>query len=217
MSLIVVFTACAGFLSSVLLQAAGMHRMWLRYALCVAIAYAVFILLIGLWRRWREWDLSVDLPGSGSGRGGSAQDWGGQGGSSGGGGASASFDGISLSSPVESMDAPDLPDLPDVDIGEGIWLLPLLLIAAGMLIAVLWLIWAAPVLLAEVTIDAALSAGLYRRLRHSDAEDWFFATLRHTWKPFLLAGACAIIVGSVLGYLAPEATTPGDAISHMAR
>lgn len=217
MSLIVAFTAGAGFLSSVLLQAAGMQRMWLRYALCIAIAYAVFILLIGLWRRWREWDLSFDLTGSGPGQGGSAQNWGGQGGSSGGGGASASFDGASSSSPMESAGPPDLPDLPDVDIGEGIWLLPLLLIAGGMLISVAWLIWVAPVLLAEVAVDAALSAGLYRRLRHSDTEDWFFATLRHTWKPFFLAGTCAVIIGAVLGHLAPGATTLGDAMSHLAR
>lgn len=216
MSLIVAFTAGAGFLSSVLLQTAGMQRMWLRYALCIAIAYAVFILLIGLWRRWREWDLSFDLPGSSPGYGSSTQSWSGQGGSSGGGGASASFEGVSLSTPIESVDAPDLPDLPDVDIGEGIWLLPLLLIATGMLIAVAWLIWVAPVLLAEVAVDAALSAGLYRRLRHSEAEDWFFATLRHTWKPFLLAGICAVIVGALLGYLAPEATTLGEALSYLA-
>lgn len=215
MSLIVAFTAGAGFLSSVLLQAAGMQRMWLRYALCIAIAYAVFISLIGLWRRWREWDLSFDL--SGPEHAGNAQSWSGQGGSSGGGGASASFEGVPLASPSECADAPDLPDLPDVDIGEGIWLLPLLLIAAGMLIAVAWLIWVAPVLLAEVAVDAALSAGLYRRLRHSDAEDWLFATMRHTWKPFLLAGVCAVIIGAILGHIAPEAATLGEAVSHLSR
>lgn len=212
MSLIVALTAGAGFLASVALLSMDLDRMWLRYTLCVMLAYGVFLLLIGIWRRWREWDLSIDVPVPNRSPG-HALDWTGGGGSSGGGGASASFDGAALSSPMESMDVPDLPDL---DIGEGIWLLPLLLIAGGMLIAAAWLIWVAPALLAEIAIDAALSAGLYHRLRRSEAEDWFFATLRHTWKPFLLAGACAGIIGAVFGHLAPEAATLGQAISHFA-
>ena len=111
---------------------------------------------------------------------------------------------------------PDLPDV-DIDLGDGIWLLPVLLITAGMLIAALWLIWIAPALMAEVAVDAALSAGLYRRLRHAEAGDWFFATLRHTWKPFLLAGVCAVIIGAIFDHIAPEATTLGEAVSYFSR
>lgn len=222
MSVIVGLTALSGLLASIVLLRLGMQHMGLRYGLCVLLAYGVFVALMGCWRHWRNWDLPTDaLP---TDAGGSGTGWSGQGGQSGGGGASASYDGdgpaqaleaTATSARLDASDAgmPDI-DLPDVDIdvGDGIWLLPVLLLSGGVLIALFWVVWISPVLLAEVALDAALSAGLYRHLRRQQDGDWLFSTVAHTWKPFLLALICALIIGAVLSYFSPDASTLGQAL-----
>ena len=50
--------------------------------------------------------------------------------------------------------------------------------------------YAAPVLLAEVALDAALVAGIYRKLRKEDARYWLGSALRHTWLPAVIAAVC---------------------------
>ena len=111
MALIVAATGSAGFLFSVLMLHAGLRTMWLRYALAIALAYGVFLLLVGAWlglqRRKREarepgrprgsgLSGGIDLPSSGgslggNGGGGAGGGIRGAGGSFGGGGSSSGF------------------------------------------------------------------------------------------------------------------------------
>jgi hypothetical protein len=111
MTVIVAATGSAGFLFSFLLLQVGIRIMWLRYVLAIALAYGVFLLLVGAWlglqrrkRAAREQARSrgsglgdvLDLPSSGGSFGGQGGGGGGGGfrpggGSFGGGGSSAGF------------------------------------------------------------------------------------------------------------------------------
>lgn len=213
MAVIVAITAFSGFLASVLLASAGMDSMWLRYPVCVVIAYLVFLAQIWLWRRWRE----VDTPGL-AGPGGPSNgespgvpDWSGSGGNSGGAGASARFEAPPTASAGDmDAEAVDL-SISDANLDiEHVWILPLLGILAGVLIVLVWVIWSSPILLSELALDAVLSTGLYRKLRRTQAEDWLYTTLRHTGWPFVAAVLCSFVLGVSLHAIAPGSTTLGE-------
>jgi membrane protein YdbS with pleckstrin-like domain len=219
MSLLVLLTAATGFLASVALSLAGMDALWLRYPLCVVIAYAAFLGLIWAWRRRREWELPTDAPGGGGSSPPSQgqADWQGGGGSSGGGGASAAFDAPYPATAFDPTPAPlDAPSLDAVlDVDEGLPVVLVAVLLAGALLAVGWVIWIAPALLAELALDAVLSAGLYRRLKRSpDGAHWLGTTLRHTGRPFLAATFSLLIAGILMSLLVPGATSLGEFLAH---
>ena len=75
----------------------------------------------------------------------------------------------------------------------------------------LWLVVsAAPILLAEVALDAALVGTAYRRLRREDRHYWATTALRETW----LSAAVMVVFMGVLGFalqrLSPDAVSIGD-------
>ena len=222
MSLLVLLTAATGFLASVALSAIGMESLWLRYPLCVMFAYGAFLCLVWAWRRHREWDLS-DLPAGSDGSSSAStgrSDWQGHGGGSGGGGASASFDGPAAHASLASFDpVPPTVELPSLDhsldADESLPVILVMAILGGALLAVGWVIWIAPALLAELALDALLSAGLYRRLkRPATGPHWLSTTLRHTGKPFVMATISLLVAGAVMNLMVPEATTLGEFLSH---
>ena len=111
MTVIVAATGAAGFLVSFALLHLGLRTMWLRYTLAIALAYGVFLLLVGAWLALQRRKLGVraeasrgggvgdllDVPGSGGSLPGNVGRAVGRlrpgGGSFGGGGSSASFAG----------------------------------------------------------------------------------------------------------------------------
>ena len=218
MLLLVVLTGGAGFLASWALLHGGVDAMAARYPAAVALAYVVFLGLLWLWLRTgsEAWlDVLPDGGGGGSGRARDA-DWHGDGGSSGGGGASASWseelagDGAVelVSQPVgEALGAAAETD--ELAIPLGI-VVVLVAVVAVLAVSSLFLVWSAPVLFAELVVDAALAAGLYRRLRRTDARPWLETAVRRTWLPFVLTAGFAALVGWGLGVYAPGATTLGE-------
>lgn len=212
MALIVLLTGGAGFLASHALRLAGLDSMLLRYPLAVLLAYAVFLLLMWIWIRWR-WDSVADAAdaaasnggGGGAPRGGPA--WGGKGGHSGGGGASASWGEASAPSAMDS-DGGSLLDAADGDAG-----LPLLAVAgivalvAGVLLASAWVVWSAPVLMAELLVDAAIVGGLYRRMQGMGAQGWWRLCLSHTLWPLLGLLVFFALLGGFAQQLAPDAVS----------
>ncbi len=213
MTLIVAMTAASGLLASMLLSNV-MPSMWMRYPLCVLLAYAVFVLLIRIWCRTRNWDLPNFSADGGDGH--VTPQWRGDGGQSGGGGASASF---SVDEPmllsVIDADAVGTVDASDAfssaDDGWPVFLL--LGLFAGSVLAMVWMVWIAPIMLAELALDVALSAGLYRTMKRVDADNWLHITLRHTLRPFAAAFVCAALVGGVMQWIEPQATTLGEVFS----
>lgn len=209
MALIVVLTGAAGFLASHLLRLAGMDAMLLRYPLAVLMAYGVFLLLMWLWIRWR-WDAVADGLSSGPGGGGSqGSPWSGGGGHSGGGGASASW-GESAASSSTSADSTSLLDVADGEAGLPLLaILGIIALVATVVLASVWVVWSAPVLMAELLVDAAIAGGLYKRMQGMQAQGWWRLCLSHTIWPLL--GLLVFFAG--LGWLAQELAP--DAVSLM--
>jgi hypothetical protein len=229
MSVLVVLSGASGFLASVGLLHAGLHRIPVRYIAAVTIAYAVFLGLLYVWiRRHRKDDRSGSAARGGSGSvdldpvfaldlgdvstgssGSTAGLFSGGGGRSGGGGASGSWTGAggSGSSSSGGLDI-------SVD-GDDAGILIALAVAAVILLgASVWLVLAAPSLFAELLLDGALSAGLYRRLKTLPHRPWLETALRRTILPFLLAAVTLGVVGHVMQAYAPEARSLGGVLAH---
>jgi hypothetical protein len=194
----------------------GTHQMAFRYATATAAGYVVFLVLIKIWielRRPREsldgLDLVPDLPIGNAGVPTGEANVGFSGGSSGGGGSGGSW-----GSPAEPGGI-DLPvDIPDVD---DAWPIVAAIVIAivvlfGAAAALFYVVYYAPLLLAEVALDAALVTGIYRRLRKQDARHWLESAIRHTWKPAAVMMVCLVLLGLAIQWADPSARTIGDVL-----
>nr|WP_312250056.1 hypothetical protein [Stenotrophomonas geniculata] len=212
MALIVALTGAAGFLASHLLRLAGIDAMLLRYPMAVLLAYGVFLLLMWIWIRWR-WDNVLDgrSPDVGSGspspRGSTVESpWGGVGGRSGGGGASASWN---ESAQAGGGDAGELPLTGLAEDEAGLPLLAILgivALVASVLLASVWVVWSAPVLMAELLVDAAIASGLYLRMQGMHEQGWWRVCVTHTIWPLLGLLLFFVVLGWLAQEVAPDAT-----------
>ena len=201
--------------------------LWLRYLIAVTAAYAAFILLIKLWliylgycaRREQDrgtLDLHGDLAeavcdigstwsttepvsevGEQFGGGGASGEWAGpqpihssavQSATSGGGGDAAGSGCLSL------------------DFDEAIFVVLLAAAVLSVLLVGVWLIWAAPTILAEAAFEAALASALVRRARKMDSVGWFGSVVRATFWPFAVVLALSIAAGWYAQRRCPDAT-----------
>jgi hypothetical protein len=192
MALIVALTGAAGFLTSAGLLQLGLRRMWLRYGVALVTAYLCFLLFVWLWALYRRRELRDDADRRERRDEADAR----------------------TGSRSESGRSPgDAPDLTlGIDGDEGVLILVVLLIVGAVLIASIYVIAIAPTLLAEVLLDAALSAGLYRRLRGADQAHWLASVVKRTWLAAVCVLVALIIGGAVMQQLAPEASTLGETI-----
>lgn len=92
--------------------------------------------------------------------------------------------------------------------------IPLAVVALvlGVACASLYVVWAAPVLFAELLVDGALSCTLYQRLRTVARRHWLESALRRSLLPFCITAAVVAGVGAALAAHAPGATTLGEAL-----
>src|SRR5512139_1339298 len=218
MSLIVGLTGAAGLLFSFLMLEAGVTSMALRYPLALLMAYGVFLVLLWLWLRTKAEDY-VDIPDFGdsvpSGSGDCAPAFEDGGGNFGGGGASGSFDGPTSFAPVDSDSSP-LAEAADA-LGDADELaIPLIVIAfvLGLALASLYVVYAAPMLFAELLVDGALSYALYRRIKATDSPHWLESAVRRTALPFVLTGVFVAATGAAMAAWAPGAQSIGQVIHH---
>lgn len=211
MSLILLLTGFAGFLFSVFLLDAGLWRMWLRYPAMVLFAYGVFLLLLRAWIFVQQrggfgfdemafedlgeghyYELSLPKGGSGGGGWGFSSSRGGGGGGSwlGNFGFDLNFD----------------------DDGCAVLLALIALVAAitGALVLSVYIIFAAPTLLAEILVDALLLAGLYKRVKSIERKHWARSALRKTWLPLLSVLVLFTLAGYAMQRAVPEARTIGE-------
>ncbi len=213
MMLMVSGAGLAGFLADVALRRGfGLDSMAWRYGLSVLAAYGVFIGLLRLWLSTQGAALSaetgldaadvgsevLDLEGGpGMSRSALSSGWTPSG--SPGGGASEDRSG--------SLDL-------DLDLDEGVAIALVIAAVVGLVVAAGWLVTQAPTILAELALDGALSAGLYRRLRKADPPSFLGTVLRLTVTPFLVVGLLMAAAGWGLQAYAPEAHTLRGAYEH---
>jgi hypothetical protein len=238
MSAILALTGATGFLSSFVLLKLGVDFMALRYPVAVALAYGVFLLLLRIWLRLQRdsWE-SADLPdvvdlgevvvdGAGSLVRGAGRFAG-----LGGAGSSADFDAQPATLAMHPPSpAPAVRAVPksgggggggkgggfsfgiDLDEGGLLVLLAVLVIAATSMGVVIWILWTAPALLAEVLVDGLVMTGLYRRLKHGpEPGHWLTGAIRRTWIPALVVALLFSIAGYLLQQAVPEARSIGAA------
>ena len=82
----------------------------------------------------------------------------------------------------------------------------------GGVVGLFYVVSYAPLLLAEIALDAALVTGIYRRLRKQDTRHWLGSAIRRTWKPALVIAMCLFVVGVVVQWAVPTARTIGDVL-----
>ena len=218
---IMLFSGGVAFLASVLLlwsPADVFERMAPRYAVAVLCGYATFLALIRVWialHRPTRHDaigdaldildhVDPDLPVPRAARSVAFD-----GGRSGGAGASAEWRLSGAQSGGDSSRSWDV----GLDLDEGfVWVL--LAAACGVcgLAAIAYVVYTAPVLLAEVALDAAVISALYRRLRSDQRGYWLSTVLRRTWAPALVLLIFAFAAGFALQQAAPEARSIGGVI-----
>lgn len=218
MSLIVGLTGASGLLFSFLMLHAGVTSMTLRYPLALLLAYGFFLFLLWLWLRASEDDYP-DLTGfadmiPGPGWDGVRIPFQAGGGNFGGGGASGSFDGSALSGNAEPDIGTPLGEAAGA-VGDADELaVPLVaaVLAIGIALASLYVVYLAPVLFAELLVDGVLSYALYRKIKGAEPPHWLASAVRRTAVPFLLTGVFIAIVGASLSAYAPEAHSIGQAL-----
>ena len=228
--LIVGLAGLAAFLSSILTLRLGVPWMAVRYPLAVACGYATFFVLIKWWIAWqRRFDeatlvrSSVDgvdlldagdlvkfrMPTSGgpnvpffaAGRGGGA-------------GASTQWAAASSASASEGSAKGGGLDF-DLELDEMWWVVIAAACVLGAAVAIGYVIYAAPLLLAEVALDAAVVSTLYRRLRKDDVSHWALTVLKRTWIPAVALVLFAAIGGYALQRIAPDARSIGGVIREL--
>ena len=211
--ILVSLTGLAGFGASVALLAVGVEAMAVRYLLAMGVAYVAFLLLLWLWLRTRAADYLDPsfIPEGGGAPRPPADGFAGAGGSFDGGGASGNVDFGAQDSAVDAIVDKPLDALAVAD--EGAIPLAVILLALGVALSSLFVVWSAPVLFAEILVDALLAAGLYRRLRVLEPRHWMRAALKRTLLPFVLTTLTVGAAGWGLQAWAPEARSLGEVLS----
>ena len=227
MTFVLLSTGSACFLSSFALLHTGMTRMWLCYPLALLFAYCVFLLLLRLWLRLQRpgekgASFDVDLSGlnfeSGGNLPGPPEFTFGGGGDAGGAGAGGGW-GQSVSGTSYGggggKSGGSLFGGFDADFGDegGLVVLAVLALALALVtgfVASFYVIYTAPVLLAEILVDGLLVAGLYKRLGGVEQRHWLRAATRKTLPPLILSLVCFGLAGYMMQRAVPEARTLGE-------
>jgi uncharacterized membrane protein YfcA len=98
----------------------------------------------------------------------------------------------------------------DIDLEEfGLIILAAIALIGGLL-ASLYVVYIAPVFLAEILVDGLILGGLYKRVRHIERKHWLQTAVRKTLLPSILCVVFFGIVGGALQMLAPDAQSIGE-------
>jgi hypothetical protein len=228
--LIVTLSSAAAFLVSFLLVTGGVRAMAVRYGLAALTGYGVFLLLIGTWIRWKSSHLvgdtaegvldvvvdASDLPmprlprGGGTGRIFS-------GGNSGGGGAVAAFDGpATTTGSVASVPSRGGGGFSlDFDADDLIWVIVAVAALFAGALAVGYVVYVAPTLLAEAAVNAAVAGKVYQGMKRHDSTHWTTQVIRRTIVSAIVVVLSAVTAGYALQRIAPEARSIGGVWQHM--
>jgi hypothetical protein len=221
MSIIVALTGGIGLLSSFLMLHAGIDSMVLRYPLALLFAYMSFLFLLWLWLRSKAEDYvdiadSLNFPSMDSSVDPTSYMTGG-GGDFGGAGASGTFDdfsnaSISETDSVSSSLGDSAGSLLDAD--ELAIPIIAIVLAVGLALASLYIVYLAPALFAELLFDGVLSYSLYRHLRIESNNHWISTAFERTILPFGITGIFLVVISLAMTHYAPGANSIGEVINY---
>lgn len=206
MTLIVLCTGASGILANKALFALGLEPLWTRYPFAVLIAYGVFLGMVRIWLSamtaeakaviGRKTETALEVAGEGAdlipmGTGRSANY------------AASEYDGGGQSSGGSSW-------TPDVDDEGVVVLIVFVVLLIGVVAAGGYLVYEAPVILAETLFEFCLATTLVKELKQVRRGDWLGHLLQLTWKPTVAILALAIVFSSVAYKYKPEARRVAD-------
>ena len=220
--LIVILSGTAAFLVSAAGLQLGVVSMALRYAMATVAGYLAFVALLRVWIAWQRGsspdldlpveylDVDIEVPQFDTARDSEFF----AGGRSGGAGATVDGAGLDAGATRTKRALPrrERSFDPSLDLND-LW--PVLLAVACALagfLAVVYVVWTAPLLLAEVALDGAVFAAVYRRLHERDAAHWVVTTLRRTWLVAALLVLFAAGCGFAFERIAPGAQSIGGVV-----
>jgi len=229
MTLGVVVAGVTGLLTSFVALHLGLSRMSVRYPLAVAVAYLIFLGYLWIWLRThgvrirsearsRTLDISpsdldvVEFPFRFDS--GATFEGFGQGGGFSGGGGGAEWGDAAGEAPAHAAAVAQAGKKAgsgvSVDLGDGAWVLLVAGVAAALVVgAAIYVIYIAPVLFAEILLDAALAGGLYHRLRAVDGRSWWQSAIRRTIIPAAASALVVSIAGGIMQSVYPGASSIG--------
>ncbi|MEA2572358.1 MAG: hypothetical protein QOI24_4359 [Acidobacteriota bacterium] len=234
MSLILLATILAGVVATNVMLQVHLNRLWLRYAIAVLLAYGAFLFLVKCWlfylgirARRERMRVAIDCPidlldavcdlGDLGDIGNSVVDGlENMGGRFGGGGSSGSWAEPPSTSGIVSPSGGggggggggfDL----GLDIDDGVLLLAIAAVLA-IVIACIYLVYAAPAILSEAAFEAALGAALLKKAREAGSANWVGSIVKATILPFLIIAALSTTVGWYAQVKCPGATRLHDAL-----
>ncbi|MEO6588293.1 MAG: hypothetical protein ABIP06_03100, partial [Pyrinomonadaceae bacterium] len=194
--------------------------MWFRYPAAIFTAYCVFLLLLRVWlwlqdNRRSGTDLSgMDFDFSVGADNAITSNFGG-GGDFGGAGAGGSWsDGVSTASVSGKSSVFDSLSFDFEEIGLVIVAVAALI---GGILAAFYIIYIAPVLLAEIFVDGVLLAGLYRKTKDLEKTNWLKTAVSKTLLPAILAVLLFTIAGFTMQKIAPGAHSIGEVYQSLIR
>ncbi len=202
--LMLIFTAGAtlsGVLASMCLHAAGMDSMAIRFPLSVGIAYLMFLLELSFFvshhRATRKNFVDDSFPLFTSDLSGFPQS-------------------IQIGGGRSPATLSEKPSGGGFDIGgiNGDGIIVILLIIAAIVTTIaanLFMIYQAPVLLAEVLVDGVLFFDIARRMNRMSTQHWVSGAMRRTFFPILIVAVCFSVIGIGLQSISPKATTMAEA------
>jgi hypothetical protein len=192
---IVAVTGLVGFGVSAGLLHAGLSSMARRYSVATVAAYGVFLLVVRLWAERRRRELAWTPP----------------------------YEALRARAPQPDLSRPEEEWWNGLSPFGRVYtvrhllslVIPLAMVAVmcGWLVALAWVVWTAPALLAEVLLDVALVAGLYRSLRSLEPHSWLRTVIRRTWKPAVVV----VVVLAGFGWVAQTALPEVDSIGDLLR
>jgi hypothetical protein len=229
MTLAVLVAGVAGLLTSFVTLHLGLTRMAARYPVAVAVAYLAFLAYLWLWLRRHGLKVRSDARGQSLELSpmdldvvefpfrldsGAAFEGFGQGGGFSGAGGGTEWTGSGTTAPVRLATTAPVSKSAGVaggvDLDDGAWVLIVAAVAAALVLgAAMYVIYIAPILFAEILLDAALAAGLYRRLRDVDRRRWWQSAIRRTLLPAVVSALIMSIAGAIMQSVYPEASSIG--------
>ena len=149
-------------------------------------------------------------PDIGANLGGASPAFAGGGGGAGGAGGSGSGGGL-----LDSLDFGLDLDFDGEGCGVVLALAALALAAVAGLVVSVYVVYAAPALLAEILVDGLLVAGLYKRMKNVERRHWLRAAVRKTCLPIALTLVSFGLAGYAMERAAPRARTVGEFWRHV--
>lgn len=213
MTMILAATFGGGIAATKVLLLLHVNVLWQRYAIACVVAYVLFLIIVKAWLMMLATDRQLDVDGD------DVLDF---------------FDGDdvvdaaglamratalpraavrAIASPVPSKPSSS-GSLPDLDAGGDDFVLAvlILLLIAVLLVAGIYLIWAAPAILGEAAFQAALAAALVRRTKKEESRGWIGGVVKSTIGILAVVLALSCAVGWYAQRKCPQALRLRDAL-----